>query len=303
MTGEKSSLCGFINILKPPGMSSAQVVGRVRYLLKGTKIGHAGTLDPEAAGVLPLMIGKATRLFDYMQEKEKAYIAEIAFGVSTKTQDAQGEVSERGENYPSKEALNAIIPSFRGEIMQQPPMVSAIKRGGVPLYALALQGETVDIEKRQVTVYELENFGEMENHGFRLYVKCSKGFYVRTLCHDIGEKLGCPAHMRFLLRTKSGVFTLDNAFTLEQIETASINGTLENVILPMNTVLTHIQHVEVPSKYHFALMNGTKIPIDALESSEIKIEKSKPFVLCMNERIVGIAKCVDDKAKICTWLA
>ena len=137
MSEAKKPLCGFLNILKPPGMTSSQVVGYVRWLLNGAKVGHGGTLDPEASGVLPLMIGKAARLFDYMQEKEKVYVTEVAFGAATDTQDAQGRVIASGENYPDEAALREVIPSFTGQLWQRPPMYSALKQDGQRLYELS----------------------------------------------------------------------------------------------------------------------------------------------------------------------
>ena len=142
MTEMNKPLCGFLNVLKPPGMSSAHVVGAVRRMLDGAKIGHAGTLDPEAAGVLPLMVGKAARLFDYMQDKEKAYVTEVAFGTATDTQDAQGVVIARGDHFPDEEAIRAAIPHFTGVIMQTPPMYSALKQDGKRLYEDITYGDS-----------------------------------------------------------------------------------------------------------------------------------------------------------------
>ena len=156
MSEAKKPLCGFLNILKPPGMTSSQVVGYVRWLLNGAKVGHGGTLDPEASGVLPLMVGKAARLFDYMQEKEKVYVTEVAFGAATDTQDAQGQVIASGENYPDEAALRAALPAFTGRLWQRPPMYSALKQDGQRLYELARKGRTAEIPKREVTVHSLE---------------------------------------------------------------------------------------------------------------------------------------------------
>lgn len=228
MSEAKKPLCGFLNILKPPGMTSSQVVGYVRWLLNGAKVGHGGTLDPEASGVLPLMIGKAARLFDYMQEKEKVYVTEVAFGAATDTQDAQGRVIASGENYPDEAALREVIFSFTGQLWQRPPMYSALKQDGQRLYELARKGRTAEIPKREVTVHSLELQSMTENHGALLKVRCSKGFYVRTLCNDLGEALNCPAHMRFLLRAESGVFTLQTAVTLERLRQAKESDDLRN---------------------------------------------------------------------------
>ena len=166
---------GFFNVLKPPGMSSGQVVGAVRRLLGGEKAGHAGTLDPEAAGVLPFMAGKAARLFDYLVDKRKTYVAEIAFGAATDTQDAQGRITETGENYPDMEAVRAVLPMFQGLILQAPPSYSAIKQNGRRLYDLARKGQMVAAEPRPILVEEIAVLQAMENHGMMLRIACGKG--------------------------------------------------------------------------------------------------------------------------------
>ena len=291
--------CGFLNVLKPPGMSSAQVVGKVRYWLGGAKVGHAGTLDPEASGVLPLMIGKATRLFDYMQEKEKAYVGEIAFGASTDTQDAQGNVLLVSDNYPDGQSVQQALSHFQGEIWQTPPMVSALKKDGKPLYALAREGKTVDIEPRQVWVHDLCYLGEMPVHGHRFLVRCSKGFYVRTLCEDVGALVDCPAHLRFLLRIQSGVFNLANAHTLATIEQANEQGTVQKLILPPETALAYMPQVEVPERLRFAVLHG--LPLRWREFAYTGDIVSH-FCLFLDGKLHAIAKKDGDTVKIKTWL-
>lgn len=303
MTNEKP-LCGFLNVLKPPGMSSAHVVGVVRRLLGGAKVGHAGTLDPEASGVLPLMVGKAARLFDYMQDKEKAYVTEVAFGCSTDTQDAQGTPLETGETFPDEAALLAALPRFTGTILQTPPMFSALKQDGKRLYELARDGKQADIPAREVTVHELTYRGMTENHGALLQVRCSKGFYVRTLCQDLGDALGCPSHMRFLLRTQSGPFTLETARTLEALKTASENGTLSDLILPPEAALGHLPMTEVPAGLEKAVRNGGKLPWSRFKTLyDTPATTGKPFGIWMNGELCAIAERQDTNVKIRTWLA
>ena len=293
--------CGFLNVLKPPGMSSAQLVGRVRRLLGGAKIGHAGTLDPEAAGVLPLMVGKATRLFDYMQDKQKAYITEVAFGCATDTQDAQGKAVATGDLYPSREALAALLPSFVGEQLQTPPMFSALKRDGRRLYDLARQGETVALEGRPVTVHSLVLLGITPRHGALLQVACSKGFYVRTLCHDLGQALGCPAHMRFLLRTQSGVFTLDTAQTLEQITLAAQTEALAGALLPMETALLHLPAADIPPALGKPFRNGIPLPWEALAALPAATE-NQPVRLYLRGELIAIGERRKGNLHQRTWL-
>ena len=251
---------GFFNIWKPTGMSSAAVVAVMRRLTGEKRTGHAGTLDPEAAGVLPIMTGKATRLFDYLVDKEKEYEAVCAFGTSTDTQDATGEVLETGENYPDLATVRDKARELTGEIRQRPSMYSAIKVGGQPLYARARKGETVEVPERIVTVHSIEVTGEEPEHGVSLRVKCGKGTYIRTLCDDLGKKCGCPAHMRSLLRTRSGAFTLETALTLEDARALAAEGRLEEKMLAPDMPLSHLRQVILPKSFAKRAAAGAKIP-------------------------------------------
>ena len=303
MMNDQKPLCGFLNVLKPPGMSSAAVVGLVRRLLDGEKVGHAGTLDPEAAGVLPIMVGKAARLFDYMQDKEKAYVTEIAFGTSTDTQDAQGAVLETGENYPDEETLRNALKGFEGELMQQPPMFSALKKDGQCLYQLARKGQTVEIPARKVTVHSLTLHAMTENHGALVAVRCSKGFYVRTLCQDIGTAVGCPAHMRFLLRTLSGVFALDTALTIEQLQAAKENGTLRDHLLPLEIALSHLPVCDLPEGLEKPLRNGGHLPWKRFAAlHDTAAADGSPACIRLEGRVQAIAERIGDQMKVRTWL-
>jgi tRNA pseudouridine55 synthase len=298
---QAQALCGFLNVLKPPGMSSAAVVGRVRRLLNGEKVGHAGTLDPEAAGVLPLMVGKAARLFDYMQDKQKAYIAEVAFGTATDTQDAQGVAMENGTAYPCETALCTALQAFVGEGMQVPPMYSAIKRDGVPLYDLARQGRSVVLEPRPTTVYALSLLRMTDRHGAILSLRCSKGFYVRTLCHDLGRALGCPAHMRFLLRTESGAFPLNAAHTLEEITLAAENGEVARLLIPMDVPLAHLPMAEVPVRLETPFVNGVPLRADAAQTLAA-LPTGMPARLYLHGVLTAIGERQGDSIHIRTWL-
>jgi tRNA pseudouridine55 synthase len=294
------SFCGFINVLKPPGMSSAQAVARARRLFAGAKTGHAGTLDPEAAGVLPLMVGRAARLFDSLQDGEKTYIAEIAFGCATDTQDAQGRPVATGDRFPDARALEAALAAFTGRRMQTPPMYSALKRGGRPLYDRARSGETVALESRPVTVTELALLGETPRHGALLRVRCSKGFYVRTLCHDLGRALGCPAHMRFLLRTQSGPFSLETAQTLEQLAAAAENGTLRGLLLPMETAVGHLPRLNVPETLRKPFVNGVPLRAEALSAG--LPPEGEPVRLYLGGALTAIGVRSGGELRVKTWL-
>ena len=253
---------GFFNIMKPTGMSSAAVVAVMRRLTGEKRVGHAGTLDPEAAGVLPIMAGKAARLFDYLTDKEKEYVAVCAFGSRTDTQDATGEVLETGNNYPDRETILQAAAELTGDIRQVPSMYSAIKVGGKPLYQRARNGETVDVPERIVHIENIEILRDMPDHGTEIRVRCGRGTYIRTLCEDLGIKCGCPAHMRSLLRIRSGAFTADNAITLDEARSLAETGDLKGRMLPPDWPLGHLPRTDVPARMRKRVLNGAKIPLE-----------------------------------------
>ena len=279
---------GFLNILKPPGMTSAAVVAVVRRMTGEKRVGHAGTLDPEAAGVLPIMVGKAARLFDYLVDKEKEYVAEAAFGVATDTQDATGRVIARGENYPDEAQLADAARQLTGDIWQRPSMYSAIKQDGKPLYARARAGETVEVPLRQVHVESIELHGMRPDHGLLMTVRCGKGTYIRSICSDMGDLVGCPAHMRFLLRSRSGAFTLETAMTLEEAAAYQQRGELQQHLLPLDMPLQHLPRVEVAPRLAKQVMNGVALPLRAVKGAESLAEGQATRVY-MNGQFWGMA--------------
>ena len=211
---------GFINVLKPTGLSSHDVVDIVRRIFKQKRVGHAGTLDPAAAGILPVALGRAARLVEYMEGADKSYRAEIAFGYATDTGDVYGEVIESipCPALPLEEELRRVMGQFVGEIEQTPPAYSAIKVGGQRAYDLVRQGAAVEIPTRTVRIDRLELVHADAAHARILVdVDCAKGTYIRSLCTDIGAALGLPATMRFLLRTRVGGFVLADSYTLEEL--------------------------------------------------------------------------------------
>ena len=279
---------GFLNILKPPGMTSAAVVAVVRRMTGEKRVGHAGTLDPEAAGVLPIMVGKAARLFDYLVDKEKEYVAEAAFGAATDTQDATGRVIARGENYPDEAQLADAARQLTGDIWQRPSMYSAIKQDGKPLYARARAGETVEVPLRQVHVESIELHGMRPDHGLLMTVRCGKGTYIRSICSDMGDLVGCPAHMRFLLRSRSGAFTLETAMTLEEAAAYQHRGELQQHLLPLDMPLQHLPRVEVAPRLAKQVMNGVALPLRAAKGAEHLAEGQATRVY-MNDQFWGMA--------------
>ena len=294
-------LCGFLNLLKPPGCSSAAAVGYVRRLLGGVKAGHAGTLDPEAAGVLPVMVGKAARLFDDLQDKEKAYVAEVAFGVATDTQDAQGRAIAVGDRYPDAQALAQALRAFEGEQWQTPPSYSAVKQDGKRLYQLARAGVEAQAQPRRVVAHELRLMRMTGDHGALLSVRCSKGFYVRTLCHDLGRVLGCPAHLRFLLRTQSGPFTLETALPLEEVARRAREGRLR--LIPPETALSRLPCVQAPAALAFAARTGQTMPWRAFAPLlPPEAAQGAPFFLRLDGELLGVAVRMGDGVRLRTWL-
>lgn len=275
---------GFLNLLKPPGMTSSNAVVFARRTLSGEKVGHAGTLDPEAAGVLPIMIGKATRLFDVLVEKQKAYIAEIAFGIATDTQDAQGSVISRTDDRPTEAALRAVLPRFEGDILQVPPAYSALKVNGQTAYAMARKGEAPALAARPARVDAIMLL-EMTDGGALLRVTCGKGVYVRTLCHDIGAALGCGAHLRFLLRTLSGSFAIEQSITLEEWQEAPDRQAL---LTPMDAPLVHLPMARVAATAAMACRNGAALT--RLEEIDPVAMEGGPVRVYCGDAFAGIAK-------------
>jgi len=211
---------GILNLLKPPGMTSHDVVSVVRRVLGIKKVGHTGTLDPGVAGVLPICVGRATRLAEFIAGEDKAYRAEITFGVTTDTQDSFGTVlTEADAGHLGKGDIAYAVTKFQGPIMQVPPMVSAVKVDGKRLYELAREGVEVERQARPVTIHRLQllDFRPGPRPVAFVDVVCSKGTYIRTLAHDLGQVLGVGAHMSYLVRTRSGPFTLEQAATLEEL--------------------------------------------------------------------------------------
>ena len=283
---------GFLCVLKPPGMTSSDVVVRVRRQLpRGTKVGHAGTLDPEAAGVLPLMVGKASRLFDYLVEKEKTYVAELRPGHATDTQDAHGRIISGTGERVSREALEAVLPQFIGEIMQVPPMFSALKRDGQKLCDLARQGIDVALEPRPTQVYGIELLHALTDGGFMLRIRCGRGTYIRTLCHDIGQALGCGAHMGLLLRTQTGMFTLDDAHTIEEIAAC---GELERLAVPMDRPLGHLPRIDIAPRAERFVRNGNVLTRQQLCG---EVPEGEPARLYLNGQFAGIGRLRGDQMK------
>jgi tRNA pseudouridine55 synthase len=253
---------GIFNINKPAGVTSHDVVARVKRLVGSlrtsstaprTRVGHAGTLDPMATGVLPIVVGKATRLVEYLTDADKAYRAFVTLGATSDTYDREGTVTPTpGAVMPTQQEVEAALDRFRGEIEQVPPMHSAIKIGGQKLYDLARQGIEVERQPRRVTITRLD----LETYNpptLQLFIECSKGTYIRSLAHDLGATLGTGAYLESLVRTRHGPFTLDGATTLEELESAVREGKWQDILYPPEYILadwptyapTAVQELEI----------------------------------------------------------
>lgn len=253
---------GIIIIDKPTGITSHNCISKLRWLLKQKKIGHCGTLDPMASGILPIMIGSAVKASEYLVDHDKRYYAGIKLGITTDTQDVTGSVlSQTDKPLPSFEEFARAAKSFEGEIMQTPPMYSALKVGGVKLYDLAREGVTIEREARKVTIYScnpIEKDGE-----FYLDVKCSRGTYIRTLCADIGEKLGCGACMCSLDRTEVDVFTKQDAIVFDNLNDMSVEEILSHLI-PVEKMFMHLPEARMDEFFNRLYYHGEKIRLGKL---------------------------------------
>lgn len=249
---------GIINVYKEKGYTSFDVVAKLRGILKMKKIGHTGTLDPDAEGVLPVCIGSATKLCDMLTDRSKEYLAVLRLGIVTDTQDMTGTVLQSKEAVPDEALVRQAALSFVGEYDQIPPMYSALKVNGQKLCDMARRGKEIERKPRRVTIHKLEIL-EMDLPLVTMRVHCSKGTYIRTLCHDIGQKLGCGGCMQSLVRTRVSEFTLDKALTLSQIECLRDEGRLAECIHPVDRVFSLFPAFRVRPEAQRLLDNGNPL--------------------------------------------
>lgn len=256
---------GILCIDKPEEMTSFLCVAIIRRLLGVKKVGHAGTLDPNATGVLPLLIGRGTKLLDHLPRHDKCYTATLRFGATSDTLDVWGEVTKTGGTTPTRAEVEAALPAFRGDIMQVPPMTSALKKDGVRLYDLARQGIEVEREARPVTIYELELLDYNEKEGLlTLHCHCSSGTYIRTLCDDLGRMLGCGAVMTALRRTMAAGYPLTDCITLDEVKALAEAGTLAERLLPLESALAAYPAVTVSAPQAARFRNGGALDLTRL---------------------------------------
>lgn len=278
---------GIINIKKEKGFTSHDVVAKLRGICGQKKIGHTGTLDPEATGVLPVCLGSGTKLCDMLTDRDKEYVAELRLGVETDTQDMTGSVLARHVVEAGEEQVREAVLSFQGSYMQTPPMYSALKINGKRLYELAREGREVERQAREVQIDQVEILG-MQLPLVQLRVVCSKGTYIRTLCADIGEKLGCGGAMESLVRTRVGGFTLEKAVTLGQLQTLKDQGQLDEAIEPVESVFQNCPVLHVRRDLVKLLDNGNALAVEQTAEKE-QYEPGRWVRLCWpDNRFAGV---------------
>lgn len=294
-----NSIIGVINIYKEKGFTSHDVVNIVRKTLGRVKTGHTGTLDPDAEGVLPICVGKATKLADYIAADIKEYKAEITLGITTTTEDISGDVIEKRAVESSEEEVKFAINSFVGEYNQTPPMYSAIKVNGKKLYELAREGKEIERKTRLINIYKIRDIKALGNNKYEFYVLCSKGTYIRTLCKDIGEKLGCGGCMSDLTRTRSGNFYIEDSIKINDFKDMVSQNKLNEILLPVEKVLSNYKTVNIDSKAEKFVLNGNKISVSYIDEKDIKETK---VVAKFNNRVVGVYEVLGDFIKPITML-
>ena len=280
---------GVINFLKPPGISSNGAVVFLRGL-SGCRAGHAGTLDPGACGVLPVCIGKATKISSYLMGHEKEYIAQLTLGAETDTGDSYGRVVRTTDNIP--QSIENALSSFEGKIEQRTPDYSAVKQNGRKLYELARSGSKIEPVMREVTIKKIDYLGKTGEDSHLIRVSCGKGTYIRTLCEDIAKSLGSLAYMSFLARTKSAGLSIENSYTIDELN--DLGADIEKAVLPMERFLSYLSRIDAPESAWSLLYNGSTVSFEEKDESEAA-------VYC-GGRLLGIGRAQSGALKITTRL-
>lgn len=269
---------GIILIDKPQEWTSHDVVGKLRGILHERRIGHSGTLDPLATGLLVVFVGRATRAVEFAEADRKEYVAGLRLGMSTDTQDITGRIVSEGSGIPDEPEVRNVLERFKGGLEQIPPMYSAVKIGGKKLYELARKGESIERKPRHITVFGLKITGRSDDD-YILDVVCSKGTYIRTLCHDIGAALGCGGCMSSLRRIKSGVFSIEDAYTISEVQEAADRGEADKLLLPTDTLFAGYPELRVDADDEKKLKNGNVISTAAPDGRFRVYSESGEFLL------------------------
>ena len=284
-------MTGIAIIDKPADWTSHDVVAKLRGALGIKRIGHGGTLDPMATGVLPIFIGRATRAAEFIENADKEYIAGLRLGVVTDTQDITGNVLSSCEASITNRELLDILPRFTGAQKQTPPMYSAVKVGGKKLYELARRGVEVRREDRDINIYSIDLLESSDNR-FLLKVACSKGVYIRTLCHDIGEALGCGGALESLRRTRAGVFTIAMAHTLEDVLSAAARGNTDDFLIPVDNLFSQYPSIVLGESEAFKCKNGARFKVSGSSDGMIRVYSPDNEFLALCNVVNGFAKIV-----------
>lgn len=286
---------GILPLWKPKGMTSHDCVMKIRKIFNTRKVGHTGTLDPNVEGVLAICIGQATKIVPYLTKMKKTYIAECSLGIATETEDIDGKITERKKvKRPiSTNEIDRVLQLFKGEITQIPPMYSAVRVKGKRLYEYARDQEQVDRPSRKVTIYEIKNLLDRQEtiDKFTIKVTCSSGTYIRTLCVDIGKKLGYPAHMSHLIRVEASSFTTNDTVSFNDVHKAKQFNQLTDLLVPLRRGLNHLDFIQVNEDQKIRVLHGQK-----LKKPEKQL-KTNPFLMLSNEQLLAIYKIHPENPK------
>lgn len=285
-------MTGLILLDKPTGMTSFLACSIIRGVSKEKRVGHTGTLDPMATGVLPVLVGKATALSRYLIEADKRYTATIKLGVTTDTMDITGNVTATSDNIPSRDEIEKTVASFQGRQIQTPPIYSAIRVDGRRLYDIARNGEDVEIPKREVEIHSIDLIEFIGDDTFKIDVCCSKGTYIRSLANDIGLKLGCGATLSDLRRTETAGFGIDGCVLLAQIKE---NGA-EQYLLPAQAALPHIKQLNISQKQAVRFTNGGALALERLNEKSLSAGDIR--LVMLGERMLGVGRVADDSSEL-----
>ena len=284
--------CGFININKPTAETSSNVVCKLKKILGKVKVGHLGTLDPAASGVLPIAFGKATKFFDYFLTKNKEYVAVVKFGIETDTLDSFGKIINTNKKLVSRQEIEAVLDRFKGKISQIPPKYSAIKIGGKKACDLAREGKEIEIKPREIEIFDIKLMSEEAENVFRFKVFCSAGTYIRTLFNDIARELGTVATTMVIIRTKSGLFDIEKAITIDEFKKENTYSTIEEIFDGFKVF--EIDNPVIEKK----ILNGVK-----LEKTEIKIDCEDRFFIKIKNQLAGMYHFEENKLICDVFLA
>lgn len=279
---------GVINLFKPRGMTSHDAVRILRKILNTSKIGHIGTLDPLASGVLPLCIGKATRIVEYLGDLDKEYIAELSLGIRTDTQDVEGKVIASSDKKVDEKLIYSVMEKYKGDLSQIPPMYSALKYKGKKLYELAREGKIIERQARNIKIYDQEILDIQDGKSIVFYVRCSKGTYIRTLCDDIGMDLGTYGYMSYLIRTGVGNFKINDSYSIEYIRKIGMDN-IEKILIPMDQALGHLDELIVEDIYYEKLLNGRMIEVRTSYIDKV----NKNLRIYCNGKFIGVGRLLN----------